>query len=94
MSIQTREFKDAPKGCRSYAVYDGFNCEFLCYQACCFSEEKIREYEKKNPYPKGETDYEFEDLVNDFTCAEGSITFNCKLEETATWIEEMVYNLL
>ena len=94
MSIQTREFKDAPKGCRSYAVYDGFNCEFLCYQACCFNEEEIREYEKKYPYSKEEIEYKFEDLVNDFTQAGGSITFICKLEETATWIENMVYNLL
>ena len=95
MSIYAKEFKDSiVSGCRSYAIYSGSMCEFLSYEACVIRGDRIREYAKGHPYPEGEDQYILEDLIGDFEHAGGSITFLCRLEETADWISDMVGALL
>ena len=94
MAITVKEIKedDTSLGHR-FAIWSGCECRFLDYQGLVFSRNSIEDYIKKNPFPK-DKHYSAEDMIYDFTKAEGSVTMRCEKEETADWIVDMINALL
>jgi len=95
MSLRLREFKESTlKGCKTYGVYSGVICSFLDYRGCSIDKRRLLGYIKKHPLPKDETIYKADDIINDFTQAEGSVTFECKSDDTPGWILDMLNKLI
>ncbi len=90
MSIMLKEIKeeDTRLG-RHFAVWSGFNSSFMDYDDLGFSRDSIENYIKEHPFPK-DKHYSEEEVVDDFTSADGSVTMSCEKEETADWVVEMI----
>lgn len=89
MATTARQFKDG-----GYAIYNNTICEFLTYMGVEIrSEDAIRKYKEENPKPQ-DNNYTLEDLIQDFTQADGSITLPPCKEETVEWICEMIGELI
>jgi len=94
MSFEAEILKPMLEGTTRFAVYDGYNCRFLEYSDLMLREDKIREYEANNPYPREEKEYSFEDCIAEFTSCDGSIIINVSSEKTMEWILDMIRALV
>ena len=87
MGIEVREFKDG-----TYLIWDIYNCEAVNWESLFIDEGEVRRYLKKKPFSE-DKEYAKEDLLKDLN-ATGSMTLRCEKGETATYIAEMIYDLI
>ena len=94
MAITVKEIKekDISLG-RHFTIWSGFDCRFIDYDGLGFSRDSIEDYIKEHPFPK-DKHYLVEDMICDFTNADGSVTMRCEKEETADWVVDMINALL
>jgi len=94
MAIEVREIKEnGTSPGRHFAIWNGCECRFMDYQGLGFSRDSIENYIKGNPFPE-DKHYLAEDMICDFTNADGSVTMRCEKEETADWVVDMINALL
>lgn len=92
MGIKLIETKEDRKDGFGFLFEISTTCHILHYEELMIGEEELKEYLKKNPFPK-DKHYSEEDFLSDLKC-EGAVSVFVEKRETAEFIADLFYELV